>query len=358
MRKTFYLILAVLIFGSVLETAAQMNRNAIKRNNRALQTFKGKKAGFPKNSRYTSIGFSLSALNYYGDLAPRPGRFSTDLSFTRPALGIHLSHRFGPRYSIMSSFMYGGIKGSDAESADKNDNDAFFRYKRNLSFRNRIKELSAVAVIDLRENQSTYISRAQWTPYIFAGVALFHHNPQAQAPQFQVDGLTPLNEAGKWVNLRPLGTEGQNADLRADDMNHGLKPYGLIQIAIPFGVGARFRVNQLMDFSVQLGFRYLFTDYLDDVSRNYVDLGAFGNNELAKAMSYRGHELSADITNTALTSTYTSEYDGRTYTVLNGYGEEDAEYNRGSKSDKDTYMVTTFKLTYIIGKTFNRAKFR
>ncbi len=45
-----------------------------------------------------------------------------------------------------------------------------------------------------------------------------------------------------------------------------------------------------MDLWADIGFRYTFTDYLDDVSENYVDLGVFDNN-LARAMSYRSNEL-------------------------------------------------------------------
>ena len=56
------------------------------------------------------------------------------------------------------------------------------------------------------------------------------------------------------------------------------------------GIGARFRINEVLDFSAEIGFRYLFTDYIDDVSGNYVDLGVF-NTELAKAMSYRSSEV-------------------------------------------------------------------
>ena len=50
--------------------------------------------------------------------------------------------------------------------------------------------------------------------------------------------------------------------------------------------------------------------------------------------------------------------DGKIYNVVPGYGEERADYIRGKKNNNDQYIVTTLKLTYIFGKTFNRAKFR
>jgi hypothetical protein len=334
-----------------------MNRRRNKKNNKRIGNFKGRKTHFDKNKVYNAIGISINAFNYYGDLAPTSGALSSDLGKTRPAIGVSFTHRFGPRYQLVGSFTYGGIKGSDHDAADKDDEEGVFRYNRNLSFRNRIKELSVVGQVDLFENQSTYISRVKWTPFIYAGVAVFHHNPQAQAPEFDAAG-NPTGKKGEWVNLQPLGTEGQHADLLSSDANHGLKPYKLIQFAIPFGLGVRFRVNEVIDIGLEYGFRYTFTDYLDDVSGNYVDLGVFGDDVLARSLSYRSNEVVTP------NRTYVGR-DGQTYNVLNGYGEENAGVGgddpgnvRGNSSNKDIYMLSTIRVTYILGKTFHRAKFR
>ena len=248
--------------------------------------------------------------------------------------------------------MYGTLKGSDNESANKSDaSNGVFRYQRNLSFRNRIKEFSVVAKFDLFENQATYISRVRWTPYAFLGIAGVFHNPQALAPETDLNGQ-PLAEGGKWVKLQPLGTEGQYSQLDPTDVNYGIKPYKLFQPAIPFGLGARFRINEVMDLAAELSFRYLFFDYIDDVSQNYVGVDVF-DNELARSMSYRTSEL--------LGSPPPASQGGATsgnYVVWPGYGHEHKDNLRGNKNDRDIYMVTTFRLTYILGKTFHRAKFR
>jgi hypothetical protein len=352
MRKLFCLLLAVLMLISAEEARSQMNRKAIKKNNRRLTQFRGKKFHFGKEKVYNALGITLNALNYYGDLAPRPSRISTDISFTRPALGLSFSHRFGPRYTLTAGFMYGTLRGGDAESADKDDaKNGVFRYNRNLSFRNRIKELSIVAVFDLFENQATYISRVKWTPYAFIGVAAFHHNPQGFAPETDLNGNVIAGGA-QWVNLQPLGTEGQYSALQESDANYGIEPYKLVQVAIPFGLGARFRLNEVMDFSAELAFRYLFTDYIDDVSRNYVNLDLL-DSELAKAMSYRTNEVKGPPPPAGQGGVVSGSY-----LVWPGYGHEHPESIRGNSGDRDIYMVTTFKLTYILGKTFHRAKFR
>ena len=363
MRKTLYFFLAFIIFLTANDSFAQMNRKNIKKNNKRISSYRGKKSGFSANNRYNAIGISLNALNYFGDLSPKSGLLSTDISFTRPAIGISFSHRFGPRYTLIGAFMYGTIKGSDSKSADASDAESgVFRSVRNLSFRNRIKELSVVASFDLFENMSTYISRVKWTPYVYLGVAGFLHNPQAQIPDFAVDGVTPLPGAGDWVNLRDYGTEGQKSALQPGNANYGIKEYKLLQLAIPGGIGVRFRINEVIDVAAEFGFRYTFTDYLDDVSKNYVDLGAFNGDKVAEALSYRSNEVAA------ASATYTySGRNGQSYTVVPGYGHENPPngnpaqdfFNvRGESKDKDIYMVTTFKATYILGKTFHRAKFR
>lgn len=330
------------------DSMAQLNRKAIKKNNKRISHFKGKKQGFTKDKKYNSIGFSINALNYYGDIAPRPQTVSTDISFTRPGFGLNFVHRFGPRYSLQGQFMYGILRGSDASSASPTDENAQYRFKRNLSFRNQIKELSVVAVFDLFENEATYISRVKWTPYAYLGVAGFINDPQAQAPATDLNGA-PLAEAGKWVKLRALGTEGQYSTLDPTDVNFGIKPYKAVQIAVPFGAGVRFRINEVMDLWADIGFRYTFTDYIDDVSQNYVGLDKL-KTPLAQALSYRTNEVPGQPLNPFTTPSG--------IVVEAGYGSEYPDNVRGSKNDRDIYMVTSIRLTYILGATFHKAKFR
>lgn len=348
MKKfTFGLVALLFLLSLSPESFGQFNRKAIKKNNKRIATFTGKKR-FSREHVYSGVGFSLNALNYYGDLSPLPSKFSTDISFTKPGFGISFFHRFGPRYTLVAQYMYASLSGSDAESAGGEGGS--FRKVRNLSFRNRIHEFSVTGIFDLFENDGTYISRVKWTPYALIGVAVFYHNPQAQAPKTYLDGTTNP-KAGEWVDLQPLGTEGQNSTLQAGDANVGLKPYSLLQVAIPFGVGARFRLNEVLDLWADIGFRYTFTDYLDDVSGNYVDLGVF-KDPLAQAMSYRSNEVV-----TTGTTPYVGR-DGIIYNVVNGYGSEFKDNNRGNKKNNDIYMVTSIKITYILGATFHRAKFR
>lgn len=307
---------------------------------------------YGSNKMFESIGITFNSLNYYGDLSPAPERISTDLSLTKPGIGILFGKKIHPIMSLRATFLYGTLSGSDRESADKNDpKNGMYRYQRNLSFRNRIVEFSFVGMFDFKRNDGFYADREKWIPYAFAGIGVIRHNPQAIAPEKDLNGI-PLTEGGEWVDLRDLGTEGQFAKLSRTDANHGIKPYNRIQPVVPFGLGIRLRISEQLDASAEFGFRLLFTDYVDDVSKNYVDLGAL-DSDLARAMSYRTNEIMSP------TDPYTSEKDGNVYSVIPGYGREHRDNLRGNRKDNDFYTTFSLQLSYIIEKMASRKpKFR
>src|SRR5690349_12236169 len=117
MRRIYCALLAFVLLLGAEESFGQMNRRAIKRNNKRISSFRGKKSMFSKQKVYSMAGLSINALNYYGDLAPKPNMMSTDISFTRPAVGLSFGHRFGPRYTLTAGLMFGKLQGSDNKSA-------------------------------------------------------------------------------------------------------------------------------------------------------------------------------------------------------------------------------------------------
>lgn len=366
MKRVFLAFICfIILFALDNSSYAQIKKREIKKRNKKITSFRGHKTGFNKDRRYNYIGISFDAFNYFGDLAPLSKKASTDISFTRPGIGVYYGNRFGPRFSYQVGFTYGTVKGDDFESANPNDPDAKYRYVRNLHFRNRIKELSIVGVVDLFKNETSYINRVQWTPYVYTGVVVFHHNPQGMVPED-----SGLPEAGTWVNLQELGTEGQYADLLETDVNYGIEPYKNFQIAIPLGFGVRYRLNQVLDLSFESGIRFTFTDYLDDISGNYVDPGVFGSNELARLMADLSTQARApvsgeerDLLNPNVQEVAANTYtfvgrDGATYTRIAGFGYEHSENLRGNRKENDLYFVTSIKVAFVLGATFRRAKFR
>jgi len=109
---------------------------------------------------------------------------------------------------------------------------------------------------------------------LFVGVAVYHFNPYT------------TDTAGRKTYLRPLSTEGEG-------FLPGKNNYNLTQIAIPFGAGVKLSLSDNVNVGVEVGYRKLFTDYLDDVSTTYVDEATLLANRGAEAveLAYRGNEL-------------------------------------------------------------------
>lgn len=333
----------------------------LKKKNKLVSRYKGGSVHFSNNKRYFSLGFNIHGMNYFGDLAPNPGIASTDISFTRPGFGFTATYRYTPSLSFVGGLNWGRIKGDDFESADPYDDNARFRYVRNLSFRNDIYELMVGVQYDFFSNHGTFLNRRKIVPYVFGGVSLIYHNPKGKVPEYNVYTGEEMPNAGEWVALEPLGTEGQYSDV------YDVKPYSLIQPAIPIGIGARWSIAQRLDLSLEVGYRILFTDYIDDVGgNNYADLGAL-DSDLARVMSDRSRETTAvnsgkdrdfeAINSISKLYTYTSAYNGETYTVTAGYGHEHPDNNRGDSSN-DQLFVTTIRISYILTGSFKRAKYR
>ncbi|WP_223808748.1 DUF6089 family protein [Rufibacter hautae] len=290
---------------------------------------------FSRRNLYNSVGVSLNAMNYFGDVTPESDFTSLRLSSTRPSISVNFTRKFTPRIYGRAALSWGRITGDDSKSADFSEPENEPRYKRNLSFRNDIKELSVQGIVDLFENRRTFMRRPDFTPYAFAGVAVFHHNPKAY-----YDGTDSRLAAG-WYELQPLGTEGQYAN------GEGYPdPYKKIQFAIPFGLGVRYKLARYWDLGFEITWRKTFTDYLDDVSTVYAD-----KSQLSTAAAILS-DRSADNSRASQYPIITENG----YRRIAGYGAKGDQ--RGDVSDDDWYITTGFSLNYILTPTRRGPKFR
>lgn len=268
---------------------------------------------FSKRKQYNSVGFSLNAMNYFGDVTPVTNFTSLRLGATRVGAGVSITRRFFPRFSGRFGLSYGRITGDDAKATDGvSDPDARFRRNRNFTFRNDLLEASAVAVVDLIENRNNYLKRPDFVPYVFAGVAGFYNNPQG------------LYKDGTYVDLQPLKTEAQ-----ADT-------YSKYQLSIPFGGGIRYRINRNFDANLEIGWRKTFTDYIDDVGGQFADKASL----TSEFQRYFGNEI---------TKSQTGDF-----APFANKGSQ-----RGDKGNKtDWYIVTGVTLNYILTPRIKNPKFR
>lgn len=273
------------------------------------KAFKGKPIEF---------GVTLGASNYMGDLSKWVA-----LNETHPMGGLICRFNYSDYITLRGTAVFGRISGNDANYSS----DAY-RVRRNLSFRSNVVEFSGTIewnILGFGETQRSNPS----SPYLFAGLGVFKFNPMAKfqyhpEPDLANDptGSTPVHDPvlkqfdGQWVELQPLGTEGQETTKYNDR-----KRYPLTQICIPLGIGYKKQFSDVWAWGIEFGVRKTFTDYLDDVSKDYVDEQIVGGNNgfLAAALKDRSAEK--------------------------GYKKFDNGEARGNSATKDWYMFFNFTLT-------------
>ena len=354
MRTLIVILLSVFMIGFVVDDAEAQRRRRKpqgkyakrKRTSKKLSHYRGGSRGFGRFKPYAYLGANINTGNYFGDLAPINKAASTNISFTRPGFGFHAGYKFHHSMAIRAGLNWVRLYGDDF-AADPNSEDSFLRYARNLSFRNDITELSLGFEFSFMPNYGGADQRQPVNGYFFLGAALFLHNPMGKVPEsdFQSDntGATPAPSAGEWVSLRDLGTEGQNL---------GITPaYSTTELAIPFGIGLGFRVpGTNLNLGAEFGARFTFTDYIDDVSTNYVGLDQF-DDDLARIMSDRsgeptssqGNPREIDLLNIGNNTPHGF------YSSTSLGGGFDGEI-RGNPDNNDMYLMTQIRLTYFIGR--------
>ena len=232
---------------------------------------------------------------YQGDLQNK--RFTLEQS--NPAVGIGLSYDLSPKFSIRSGFTYGKVEGDDKKNTSTKGNEI-----RNLNFKTTITEFHSGLEYNFFNLEGTGI-----TPYVFAGIAVYHFNPYTK------------DTAGNKVYLRPLSTEGEGLAAYPDR-----KEYKLTQLSIPFGGGLKLNLSETLQIGLEVGLRKLFTDYLDDVSTTYVDQTKLFNAKGSKAvkLAYRGDE----------------------YNPSNIYPAENTQ--RGNAKRKDLYYFSGIRISKLL----------
>ena len=249
---------------------------------------------------YWDLGFFVGSSYYMGDINTTEHFKSGN---NHPSFGFHVRKNKNSRWAFKGAFKYGKISGDDAESSDS------FQINRNLSFESVLIEAGGIVEFNFLQfnpyDKSSYFQYPDYfTPYIFVGLAGVYYNPKAE-----LDGNT--------YELRKLETEG--------------KSYSPFSVAVPFGIGAKFRLSERIVLELEYGLRKTYTDYLDDVSGNYPD------NPLSLS------ETAADLSDRSLEQ--------------NGADGTNWGTQRGNPNKNDWYNFSGITLTFNINRNPNRCHF-
>lgn len=228
--------------------------------------------------------------HYKGDLQERILNFSQ----ARTAFAFGFNVEVTSRIFIKGEFATGKLYASDRYNPKNRS--------RNLSFYSDLEEFSIVGeynAFDLKEYAVT--------PFIYAGLGYLKFNPYETLPD------------GARVYLSTLDTEGQG-------FFEDRKKYSLYTWCVPVGGGLQWRISPKWRMAAMIGFRITGTDYIDDVSKSYVDKDLLllkrGANSVAYA--YRGDLLTG----------------GQPYPA--------AGTPRGNPENKDVYVFTGGSIRYLL----------
>jgi len=217
------------------------------------------------------FGVGIGASHYFGDLNTRAHinrpKFAAT-AFFRKNFGNYIAVRVGASFAQLG---YSDIY---------NDHNEYMQ-KRNLSFNSNVWELALQGDFNFfrfMPGEPGY----NFTPYVTFGVGVFNYDPYAMLQ-------------GQKHFLRPLNTEGQGTTQYPDR-----KPYGSMAFSIPFGAGVKYCINERINVGFEIVHRVTGTDYLDDVSKTYVDPSIFptlpnGDPSPAYLLHDRSYELGEPI---------------------------------------------------------------
>jgi hypothetical protein len=305
--RTFSFILLALFWvaaGSLMaQSGRAAKRAALKTRNKQISRFTVR-TDFSKSKKYISYGGGVGMSNYFGDLAPNNTRTSTDMSYTRLYLTGYYLQRVHPNVTIRGAVSWMRLRGDDFSVSEAGTVDAsdLGRFIRNLSFRNNVVEFSGVGVFELFPTDRGYLRRNFFNPYGIFGLSVFTHNPTSKTPQ----PTKPGDPKSEWVSLRSLGTEGQFTGIAGTP-----RPYSVVQVGVPIGFGLRYRLQDKFDLSLEFGYRFVFTDYLDDVS------GRYPSDEVLQEMYNQGNYLGITMSNRSAETFAAIEGQNRTTALAN-----------------------------------------
>lgn len=263
-------------------------------------------------------GISVGAMNGLTDIGGKngPGRpflkdWTVSSSQLYTAWYTNLLYRY--TWGLTLEAGAGSIFANDHLIKNPTD-EAMTRFLRNLNVRTRIKELQLLAECFPLSLLQGDRPEAFINPYLIGGVSIFHFSPE-----------TKLDN--RWIALAPLRTEGQGFA----EYPHRI-PYSLTQIAFPVGAGCSFDISPKFHIRLEGVHRILQTDYLDDVSTNYIDPYLFdkyldpSQASLARLLYNRHKELDP-------------------------LAREDVGGKRGNPKKNDAYFSINIKLGWIINRT-------
>lgn len=248
------------------------------------------------------IGINGTATGYMGDL-----NNVDPFYFKQYGGGIFVKRNIDTTWSIKMSAHHMLISGNDLDF--KNN----FQQERRLKFLNQLSELAFMLDFNFWRNNRRNASKL--SPYITAGLAMIKHDPYIYYDQNK-------------IKLRPL-------KLEYEEGIH-TKEFKTWNMAIPMGLGLKYKVNPTWALGMEATYRLAFTDYLDNVSQYYPTSFPTEVTLLNIKVNGPNGQRPFDVNDW-----YYLAYPSRNITTKAGSA-------RGDGNSKDGYMTAGIPLTYTL----------
>jgi hypothetical protein len=158
------------------------------------------------------VGGGLGVFNYKGDISP-----SFKFRFFKPGGSLFFRYNPNQALSLRAELAAGLIGAADQYSKDP------FQKARNMSFRTRITEVSAVAEYNFLDYEEKRFA-VNWTPYVFGGLGISKFKPDVVTDSYKINSLV-----------------------------------------IPYGVGIKYQIRRPWNIGLEYGTRKTFSDYYDNL---------------------------------------------------------------------------------------------
>ena len=176
-------------------------------------------------SQNFEAGLTLGLTTYNGDIDVVAKNLGSAM---RPAVGLLGKYRLSNSLLVRGQILTGKLSGSE-----KNHPTAW-RQERGLSFEAKLTEVSALLEYEV-------VTKKRFTGFTFGGLGVTYFNPK-----------TDFNLPNKYI----------------DDVNPDAQTnYKKITLTVPLGVGLKYSLPNEFYLSAEMGYRFVFTDYLDGISK-------------------------------------------------------------------------------------------
>jgi len=284
---------------------------------------------FGNENARIEAGINIGPLFFLGDLGGHHGKgtpFLKDLNLplTKIMKGVFLTVYPNNWLGVRAAADIGELDGFDNIINTKGVNE-LWRKQRNLDFKTNISEAYIATEIFplmlLHNGDEDYKPRLR--PYGVIGAGVFHFNPKGS--------LTDANGNKTWYYLKPLHTEGEGFAEYPQRKN-----YSLTQFNIPMGFGAKYYISDRVNLSLEVLHRKTFTDYIDDLSTEYIDPNLF-DKYLSPANAAIARQISDKVFGI----------------VTPGVTRYSPGTQRGDPTQNDAYFSISMKLAIRLGPVFD-----